>query len=182
MILLVVDTQKGCFNENLYLFETIKKNIKQLISLARENNVEVVYVQHDDGPGTDLDKSADNYEIYEEFAPRDGEKRFEKNVNSAFHPMTGLTEYLQSKGEKDIMAIGVSTDYCMDATVKSGFERGFNIIIPEYTNSTYDNPYFDKEAAYHYFNDFMWNKRYAKVISFEQAVQLLQSKDNEKSV
>ena len=181
MILLVVDTQKGCFNENLYLFETIKKNIKQLITLARENNVEVVYVQHDDGPGTDLDKSADNYEIYEEFAPRDGEKRFEKNVNSAFHPMTGLTEYLQSKGEKDIIAIGVSTDYCMDATVKSGFERGFNIIIPEYTNSTYDNPYFDKEVAYHYFNDFMWNKRYAKVISFEQAVQLLQSKDNKKN-
>ena len=181
MILLVVDTQKGCFNENLYLFETIKKNIKQLISLAKENNVEVVYVQHDDGPGTDLDKSADNYEIYEEFAPRDGEKRFEKNVNSAFHPMTGLTEYLHSKGEKDIIAIGVSTDYCMDATVKSGFEKGFNIIIPEYTNSTYDNPYFDKEAAYHYFNDFMWNKRYAKVISFEQAVQLLQSKDNKKN-
>ena len=181
MLLLVVDTQKGCFNENLYLFETIKKNIKQLISLARENNVEVVYVQHDDGPGTDLDKSADNYEIYEEFAPRDGEKRFEKNVNSAFHPMTGLTEYLQSKGEKDIIAIGVSTDYCMDATVKSGFERGFNIIIPEYTNSTYDNPYFDKEAAYHYFNDFMWNKRYAKVISFKQAIQLLQSKDNKKN-
>ena len=181
MILLVVDTQKGCFNENLYLFETIKKNIKQLITLARENNVEVVYVQHDDGPGTDLDKSADNYEIYEEFAPRDGEKRFEKNVNSAFHPMTGLTEYLQSKGEKDIIAIGVSTDYCMDATVKSGFERGFNIIIPEYTNSTYDNPYFDKEAAYHYFNDFMWNKRYAKVISFEQATELLQSKDNKKN-
>jgi nicotinamidase-related amidase len=181
MILLVVDTQKGCFNENLYLFETIKKNIKQLISLARENNVEVVYVQHDDGPGTDLDKSADNYEIYEEFAPRDGEKRFEKNVNSDFHPMTGLTEYLQSKGEKDIIAIGVSTDYCMDATVKSGFEKGFNIIIPEYTNSTYDNPYFDKEAAYHYFNDFMWNKRYAKVISFEQATELLQSKDNKKN-
>ena len=181
MILLVVDTQKGCFNENLYLFETIKKNIKQLITLARENNVEVVYVQHDDGPGTDLDKSADNYEIYEEFAPRDGEKRFEKNVNSAFHPMTGLTEYLQSKGEKDIIAIGVSTDYCMDATVKSGFEKGFNIIIPEYTNSTYDNPYFDKEAAYHYFNDFMWNNRYAKVISFEQATELLQSKDNKKN-
>ncbi|SEG23640.1 Nicotinamidase-related amidase [Eubacterium ruminantium] len=181
MILLVVDTQKGCFNENLYLFETIKKNIKQLITLARENNVEVVYVQHDDGPGTDLDKFADNYEIYEEFAPRDGEKRFEKNVNSAFHPMTGLAEYLQSIGEKDIIAIGVSTDYCMDATVKSGFERGFNIIIPEYTNSTYDNPYFDKEAAYHYFNDFMWNNRYAKVISFEQVTELLQSKDNKKN-
>ena len=44
MILLVVDTQKGCFDERLYSFETVRKNIKQLITVARENNVEVVYV------------------------------------------------------------------------------------------------------------------------------------------
>lgn len=48
MILLVVDTQKGCFNENLYAFEIVKNNIKKLIAVARENNVEVAYVQHDD--------------------------------------------------------------------------------------------------------------------------------------
>ena len=93
MILLVVDTQKGCFDASLYAFDTVRKNIKQLITTARENNIEVVYVQHDDGPGTDLDRSTENYEIYEEFAPRDGEKRFEKNVNSAFHPMTGLRQH-----------------------------------------------------------------------------------------
>ena len=174
MILLVVDTQKGCFDERLYAFETVRNNIKQLITIARENNVEVVYVQHDDGPGTELDKTADNYEIYEEFAPREDEKRFEKNVNSAFHPMTGLTEYLKSKGEKDIITIGVSTDYCMDATIKSGFEKGFNMLVPSYTNSTYDNPYFDKETAYKYYNEFMWGRRYAKIITVEQAIQLLQ--------
>ena len=76
MILLVVDTQKGCFDERLYAFAKVRDNIKRLISLARENNVEVVYVQHDDGLGTDLDKSSDNYEVYEEFAPSEGEKRF----------------------------------------------------------------------------------------------------------
>ena len=174
MILLVVDTQKGCFDERLYAFETVRDNIKQLIAVARENHVEVAYVQHDDGPGTGLDKSTENYEIYEEFAPRADERRFEKNVNSAFHPMTGLTEYLQSKGERDIMTIGVSTDYCMDATVKSGFEKGFHIIVPSYTNSTYDNPYFDKETAYKYYNEFMWGPRYAKIVSMEEAVRLLQ--------
>ena len=175
MILLVVDTQKGCFNENLYAFETVRGNIKKLIAAARENDVEVAYVQHDDGPGTELDKSADNYEVYEDFAPRADERRFEKNVNSAFHPMTGLTEYLRSKGEKDIITVGVSTDYCMDATVKSGFEKGFNIIVPAYANSTYDNPYFDKETAYKYFNEFMWPNRYANTITAEQAEQLLRS-------
>lgn len=182
MILLVVDTQKGCFDKRLYAFETIRDNIKRLIAVARENNVEVVYVQHDDGLGTELDKTADNYEIYEEFAPRDGEKRFEKNVNSAFHPMTGLTEYLRSKGETDIITIGVSTDYCMDATIKSGFENGFNIMVPSYTNSTYDNPYFDKETAYKYFNEFMWGKRYAKIITVEQAIQLLKSEITPKDI
>ncbi len=174
MILLVVDTQKGCFNDDLYAFDTVRNNIKQLITTARENHIEVVYVQHDDGPGTDLDKGTDNYEIYEEFAPRNDEKRFEKNVNSAFHPMTGLTEYLQLKGEKDMITIGVSTDYCMDATIKSGFEKGFNIYVPEYTNSTYDNPYFDKETAYKYYNEFMWGNRYAKIITVEQAIKLMQ--------
>ncbi len=54
------------FDERLYAFETVRDNIKQLITAARENSVEVVYVQHDDGPGTDLDKSEDNYEIYEQ--------------------------------------------------------------------------------------------------------------------
>ena len=63
MILLVVDTQKGCFDERLYAFETVRENIKELITVARENGVEVAYVQHDDGPGTDLDKSSENYEI-----------------------------------------------------------------------------------------------------------------------
>ena len=178
MVLLVVDTQKGCFDERLYAFETVRNNIRQLIAAARENHVEVVYVQHDDGPGTDLDKSTEKYEICEEFAPENGERRFEKNVNSAFHPMTGLTEYLQSRGERDIMTIGVSTDYCMDATVKSGFEKGFNIIVPSYTNSTYDNPYFDKETAYRYYNEIMWGMRYAKTVSMEEAVRLLKEEAN----
>ena len=175
MILLVVDTQKGCFNENLYAFERVRKKIKELITVSRENNVEVAYVQHDDGPGSDLDKSSDNYEIYGDFAPQGDERRFEKNVNSAFNPMTGLTEYLNSKGEKDIICIGVSTDYCMDATIKCGFEKGFNIYVPAYTNSTYDNPYFDKETAYKYYNEFMWEGRYAKIITMEEAIQLLKT-------
>ena len=35
MVLLVVDTQRGCFNDSLYAFETVKENIKKLIAKAR---------------------------------------------------------------------------------------------------------------------------------------------------
>lgn len=135
--------------------------------------MEVLYVQHDDGPGKEYDKATERYEIFEEFAPKENEKRFHKNVNSAFHSMTGLTEYLLSTGEKKLMVIGVSTDYCMDATIKSGFEKGFELYVPAYTNSTYDNPYFDKETTYKYFNEFIWPYRYAHTISLEEAIQML---------
>ena len=118
MILLVVDVQKGITDNRLYAYDAFISNIEKLIDLARKNNVEIIYVQHDDGPGTDLDKESENYEIFDDFSPLPGEKRFEKNVNSTFHPMTGLSEYLKSKNETDIITIGVSTDYCMDATVK----------------------------------------------------------------
>ncbi len=176
MILLVVDTQRGDFTKELFEFDRVRNNIKALITEARKAGVEVCYVRHDDGPGTNLDKGTWNYEVFDEFAPMEGERIFDKNVNSSFHPMTGLSEYLKGKGETEIMAIGISTDYCMDATVKCGFEQGFQLIIPEWCNSTYDNPYFSGETAYHYYNDFMWPKRYAKKISVEDAVEYIRQK------
>ena len=45
--------------------------------------------------------------------------------------------------------------------------------IPAYANSTYDNPYFDKETAYKYYNEFMWPKRYAKTVSVEEAIEMM---------
>ena len=83
--------------------------------------------------------------------------------------------YLMSKNEKDIITVGVSTDYCMDATVKSGFEQGFHIIIPAYANSTYDNPYFDGETAYKYYNEFMWPVRYAHTVSVEETIEMMRN-------
>ncbi len=173
MILLVEDTQRGCFKDDLYAHDKVVENIKALIKTARDNSIEVAYVQHDDGPVEELCKGSAAYEVVDEFAPLEGERRFEKTVNSAFHHMTGLTDYLRSKNEKDIIVTGVCTDYCLDATIKSGFEHGFNIIVPAYANSTYDNPYFDKETAYKFYNEFMWPKRYAKTVTVEEAIAMM---------
>ena len=52
MKLLVVDVQKGITNDRLYAYESFLSNITGLIDTARKNNVEVIYVQHDDGPGS----------------------------------------------------------------------------------------------------------------------------------
>lgn len=170
MVLLVVDTQKLITNEKLYKFHMFVSNVKEIIHKARENNIEVIYIRHDDGMGNELTKGNDGFEIYEKFQPMSDEKIFDKKVNSAFKE-TGLLEYLMDKGEKDIIIVGLQTDYCIDATIKCGFEHGFNIIVPAYSNTTVDNKFMPAEQSYEYYNEFMWNGRYAECISFDEAIK-----------
>lgn len=58
MILLIVDTQNLIMNNDLYEFETFVYRVKTLIKEARNNNIEVIYVRHDDGVGQKLTKGA----------------------------------------------------------------------------------------------------------------------------
>ncbi len=174
MILLVVDTQKQITNDNLYMFDKFVSNVKALISAARENAVEVIFVRHDDGAGTAMTKGEVGFEIYGEFKPLENELIFDKTVNSAFY-RTGLLEYLQNIGEKDIIVVGLQTDYCIDATVKCGFEHGFKMIVPAYCNTTFDNTFMSAENSYKYYNEFIWKKRYAECISAENALERIRS-------
>ena len=173
MILLVVDVQKLITNEKLYNFDTFISNVKLLIEKARKNNIEVIYVRHDDGVGQTLTKGTDGFEIYEEIAPMPDEQIFDKFVNSSFNG-TGLLEYLCDKDEREIIVVGLQTEYCIDATVKCGFEHGFRIIVPEYSNSTFDNEFMTSGQSYRYYNEYMWKNRYAECVSVEKAIGMME--------
>lgn len=172
MVLLVVDTQKAITNSRLYQFDLFVSHVKELIEKARHNDIEVIFVRHDDGDGNELTKGNEGFEIYGGFQPEADEMIFDKNANSSFKD-TGLLEYLQQKGENKIIIVGLQTDYCIDATVKAGFEHGFQMIVPENTNSTFDNRYMTAEQTYRYYNEFIWNRRYAECIPFNKALKLM---------
>ena len=171
-VLLVIDIQKGITDERLFAFEEFRKNVGALIAAARKSGMEVVYVRHDDGEGSGFSAGDDAFEIFPEFAPAEGEKIFDKTINSAFHKSTGLLNYLKNRGVRKVIAVGLQTDYCMDATVKSGFENGLEMVVPAYCNSTRGNAYMDAGTTYRFFNEFMWPKRYASCISFGEALKM----------
>ncbi|MBC2011817.1 cysteine hydrolase family protein [Listeria marthii] len=169
MILLIVDTQKLIMTNELYNFDSLVPNIKSLIATARKNKLEVIYVRHDDGADTELTKGKEGFEIYEKFAPTNTERIFDKTVNSAFKG-TGLLEYLQEKGTETIIVAGLQTDFCIDATVKCGFEHGFQMIVPAFANSTEANEFMTAENSYKYYNEWMWPDRYANCLSIEETI------------
>lgn len=173
MILLVVDIQKGITDDRLYNFENFIKNCQQLITIARKNNKEVIYFQHDDGPGTGFSIGDEEFEISDFVKPVNDEKQFVKDINSCFGNKD-FKKYLLDINEKELMIIGLQTNFCIDATVKSAFERGYRVIIPSETNSTFDNDYMDKEKTYKYYNEMIWPKCYAECVSVEEAIVMLE--------
>lgn len=173
MILLVIDTQKGIMDEGLFAFEKVRDNISRLIEEARGSGIEVIFVRHDDGEGSGFSKGDEAFEIYGGFSPLPGEKIFDKNVNSALNPSVGLFQHLKDRNVKKIITVGLQTDYCVDATVKSGFDLGFDMIVPSYCNSTRDNAYMSAEATYRFYNENMWPGRYAACISVDEAVRMM---------
>ncbi len=172
MKLLVIDVQKGITDDRLYNFKEFEKNIITLIDMARENAIEVIYVQHDDGPGTGFSVGDEEYEIYDKIKPLEQEKIYRKTVNSCFGN-SDLKDYLKQSGEDILIIIGLQTDFCIDASVKSAFENGYKVIVPQGANSTFDNEYMDKEKSYKYYNEFIWPNRYAQCISVEETVKLM---------
>ncbi len=176
MTLLITDIQTGITNDRLHEYNRFLSAVGRLLSAARGSGIEVVYIRHDDGPGTVLEKGTPGYEVYSGFAPLEGERIFDKSVSSPFRS-SGLLEYLRQKGEKQIMVTGLFTEYCIDATIKCGFEHGFEVIVPTDANSTADNVHMTAAQTHEYYNDFIWNKRYARCVSTEEALSMLTKRD-----
>ena len=171
MILLVIDMQKALVDEELFAYETFVENTVRLVEAARKNRVEVIFVQHDAGPGTGLTVGDEGFEIIDELRPEPGEKVFVKTINSCFGNKE-LKAYLKQQEDKRLMIIGLQTNYCIDATVKSAFERGFEVIVPQGTNSTFDNDYMTAETTVRYYNEDVWEEL-VDAVSLEEAVEML---------
>ena len=170
MILLVVDMQKGIVDEDLYDYQNFMSRTVMLIDAARKNDVEVIFVQHDAGEGSGLSTEDEDFEIIDVIKPGKGEKVFVKKINSCFGNRD-FREYMEKQEDKRLMIIGLQTNYCIDATVKSAFERGIEVIIPEGTNSTFDNDYMTGETTVRYYNDDVWEE-IVDSVTIEEALEM----------
>ena len=171
MVLLVVDMQKALVDEELYDFENFLDRTAGLVRAAREGGAEVIFFRHDAGPGSGMSPGDDGFEIIDRIRPGAGEKVFVKTINSCFGNLE-FRKYMERQEDRRLMIVGLQTNYCIDCTVKSAFERGYEVIIPEGTNSTFDNDYMTGETAVRYYNEDVWEEL-ADAVPYEEALEML---------
>lgn len=172
MKLIVIDMQKGILSEDLYDLKGVLGNVAKVIGAARKNGTEVIYVKHDDGPGSGFTFGDEDFEIADEVAPAIGEKVFVKTIPSSFSNKE-FADYLEGSKDDTLMITGLQTDFCIDSTIKSAAERGYRVIVPKGTNSTFDNPYMTGEKTCEYFFREVWPDLFAECVSLEEAMESL---------
>ena len=111
------------------------EHIRKLIRVCHNQHLEIVYVRHHD---EELILNSDGWQIDSRITPRQDDKIFEKEYNSAFKN-TNLDAYLKSQGIQDLIIVGMQSEYCIDTSIKVAFELGYRVIVPKDATTTFDN-------------------------------------------
>lgn len=160
--LIVIDVQTALVEAHPSDEERFIASVGALVEACRCNGVPVVYVLHDGGAGDELERGTDGWQAYAAVAPQGGEPCVGKRFNSAFR-RTGLHEMLRSLGAKRLVMCGMQTEFCFDASVKVAFELGFEVTVPREAVTTFDSEFATGDALTAYFEDRIWDGRFAQV-------------------
>jgi len=171
--LLVIDVQQALIDFGPYQQDQLVESIQSLLETARQNQVPVIYVRHNE-PGSEFEPGADGWQIYHEVAPIENEPIVDKFYNSAFHK-TQLHNLLQSMSITDLVLVGMQVEYCVDASIKSAFDLGYRVHLPEGCQSTFDNHLFSASDLIEFYTNDIWHGRFGNTLSLDDAKMLLKA-------
>ena len=162
LALLVIDVQQGMFGAvQPFHGEEVVARIAGLIARARAAKVPVVFVQHDGGSGDELDKNGPGFPFHPAVAPLASEPVTIKRRSSGFY-QTDLDDKLKAIAIDTLVICGLQTEYCVDATVRSAFERGYRVTVAADAHTTFDSELLPAATIIAH-TEHIWNGRYARL-------------------
>lgn len=118
--LLIIDIQEFYFETGRGLLEgSIEASLVagKVLDVFRSKKLPVIHVMHHSGG-----------EIHENVEPDEGEKIIVKKHVNAFRD-TDLLEYLQAKGIKKLVLMGMMTHVCLEAATRAAADYGFSCTV-----------------------------------------------------
>ena len=131
--LLVVDVQ-NCVVEGAHERDTVVANVSSLVDRARDQQVPVVWVQHNDD---NIVRGSEGWEIVPELARDDAEPLVEKSYGDAFEA-TNLESVLSDLAVGRLVVAGAQTDECIRCTLHGAFTRGYDATLVGDAHTTED--------------------------------------------
>ncbi|WP_105114902.1 cysteine hydrolase family protein [Streptococcus suis] len=164
--LLVVDIQNLLVEEKPYAIEERLALWQDSITKARQAGIELIYVRQND---EEFATGSHGWDIHPAVAPLVDEKIVDKRYSSAFKD-TNLQAYLEEQGIERLIVMGMSTNFCIDTTIKVAFELGYTVaVIKDGTTTPYtaDLPANDLIGQY----ETIWSWNFAQVDTLENIIR-----------
>jgi nicotinamidase-related amidase len=131
--LLVIDVQAGVVAGN-HARDAVVANVATLVDKAREQDVPVVWVQHnDDG----LARGSDEWQLVPELKRDDAEPLVEKSYGDSFED-TNLEDVLSDLSVGRLIVAGAQTDQCVRSTLHGALARGYDATLVSDAHTTED--------------------------------------------
>jgi nicotinamidase-related amidase len=131
--LLVIDVQNGVV-AGAHERDSVVANIGSLVEKAREEQVPVVWVQHND---QGLAKESHDWRIVPELDPDDAEPLIHKSYGDSFEDTT-LETVLSGLGVGRLVVVGAQTDMCVRSTLHGALVRGYDATLVSDAHTTED--------------------------------------------
>jgi nicotinamidase-related amidase len=138
--LIIIDMQQGMTEPRLgpRNMPEAEHHIEQLLTAWRSLGLPVVHVRH-------MSRSLDSVfwpgqagaEIQSRFTPLASEHVLEKNVTDAFCN-SGLERWLHARGIRQLVMVGVATNYSVEASARSAACLGFKLVVVSDACFTFD--------------------------------------------
>ncbi len=136
-VLILVDAQNTYRSGVMELagIEPALDECARLLGRARALKVPVIHIQHDSGPGSPFDISAEIGAIADKLAPAEGEAVVVKNYPNAFVG-TDLDARLKALGATRLVVAGFMTHMCINSTARGAFNLGYAVSVPGSATAT----------------------------------------------
>ena len=140
--LLVIDVQEGSFTIPGATIDgpiEFLSRVSGLISSARRSGVPVVYSRFCGPSDTPMASGQPENRIHSAVAPLDGDVVVQKDDSDAFL-RSDLQAVLDRLDVRTLIVCGMQSEFCVDATCRSAYGLGYNVVLVADAHATSDSP------------------------------------------
>lgn len=145
--------QKGSFTPKTLRFDAdaIVKRINELAVFFRENDLPVIYIQHDGTGNGAFEKHSQEWELLDSLQVDDTDVLIDKYANDVFYK-SNLQSILTQLNIDHLIIAGCATDFCVESSVQSALAKDYTITVVSDGHTTGDRPHLTAEIIIAHYN------------------------------
>ena len=145
--------QNGSFTSETPRFDTdgVVKRINTLANICRENNLPVIFIQHDGSKWNEYIPNTSDWELLPDLVVNDSDIFISKSANDSFYE-TDLYPKLKELKVNELIITGCATDFCVESTIQSALVKDFNVTVVKDGHTTGARPHLKAEQVVEHYN------------------------------